>query len=515
MKQSSDKISNLPIAIIAVASHLYGFIIFGAVFWIDSKAYISLGYALGLENGLREFYTGVGIWFYSHIQPGVALIWLALENLPKSMHWPVLAVFQHAVGAGALFYFFSTINDYWPSRWNYVGCLVIAFLPFYQAAHNSLMTESLSSSLILMGLSLAMRIRRDISPDYRKLLLLAFILLLLAQFRSYFGLLLFGASLIALYRFLISNFRLSCILVLTLAISLLVFPAYRYLKTGLFWLPTLGMNKLKTGWGVNPLPTEEALKKLESFDFPDKLAPLARVNKGLSYSETADVALHWRATGLTDFEINRRALAAGTILANDTLWVSINRGFLALTSSGMLLPYCALSDEMIVSPGYSAKEMCAHMRWAYDFHSWLSVVDHRPIFEKFFGHEKATESFALPFDYISSQSMYEDTETYLAERKIWQRDPLGLGRINPDWFIISALLAMVLTSRDRKFFASMCAWVMIGNASVNFLAAVGNPRYGYFLFPLYSAFAFLGVAQFDCWLRSRRLVPTLSHRLWR
>lgn len=499
----SNRVSNTPLAIISIGLHCYSLIVFGGVFWIDSTAYVSLGQALIRENGLQYFYTGCGTWFYSHLQPGLPLLWLAIENLPNNLHWPILAIFQHSLGALSLYYFFSTLNNNWPSRWNYLGCGLIAILPFYQAAHNSLMTESVSSSLMLIGLSLALRMKNDTTLDREKLLLLLLTILLETQFRSYFGVLLFGASLISLYKFNISYLRTSFILAFCLAISVLAFPAYRYVETGAFWLPGLGMNKLQAGWWINPNPTKETLRKLERFDFPANLSPSTRTNKGLDYNEATSIALHWRKNGLTDQEINRRAVSAGELLANDSSRVFINRGLRALTSSGFVLPYCYLNPNTIVFPGYTAKMFCDHIMNTYVFHSWLSVDDHKAVFNNFFHRDTSKESFQKPFQEISSRSIYDDTREYINESKIWQKDPLRIGNIAPDWLIIFSLFSMTFTNRQQRPFSLMCAWLIIGNAYFNYLASVGNPRYGYFLFPIYIAFAFLGVSRIMNWLRAK------------
>jgi hypothetical protein len=503
MKLSNKEISNAPIALISIFSHLYAFIVFGAVFWIDSKAYVSLGYALAKTNGLNEFYNGIGTWFYSHVQPGLPLVWLAIDGLPIGWHWPTMAIFQHTLAATSLFYFFSTINFFWPSRWNYVGCFIVGFLPFYQAAHNSLMTESISSSLFLFGFSLVMRVRAGATLSYKKALLLAFVILSITQFRSYFGIFIFAIYLLPFRNFNNPDFRTSLILSLALVISILLFPFYRYLETGEFFLPSLGMNKLQTGWWSNPIPSRDVLRKLEDFDFPENFSPASRINKGLDYNEAAAIALHWRKNGLTDIEINNRASEAGSILANDSVQVFSNRILLALTSSGFTNAYCLINKQIIVFPGYSARKLCAHIKNVYKFHSWLSAVNQHSLFDEFFGEKLTDELFKHPFDTISSRFIHEDSEEYLSEFSLRRRDPLRLGKIAPDWIILISVLTMIITTSDRRFFALMCLFVMAGNAAVNFLAPLGNPRYGYFLFPLFIGFAFTGVPQVYCWLRSR------------
>lgn len=500
---SKRNISNTPIVFISACTHFYAFVVFGAVFWVDSKAYVSLAYALNQKDGLDIFYNGIGTWFYSHIQPGLPLVWLAIDALPISWHWPTLSIVQHILGAVSLYYFFSSINLYWPSRWNYVGCLIVGFFPFYQAAHNSLMTESISSSLFLLGFSLVLRTRADATVDYKKILLFGLVLLLITQFRSYFGILLFGVYLISMRNLKLKNIGVSLILSLIMILSILAFPSYRYLKIGVYWLPSLGMNMLQTGWRSNPNPTKEALQKIEAFDFPNNLLPDARINKGLDYNDVTDIALHWHQNGLTDIEINRMAIKAGSILANDTKLVLANRVLLALTSSGVTNAYCFIDEQRIVFPGYSAAQLCAHIKNVYIFHSWLAASDQHGLFDRFFNEQLSKGSFQIPFEIISSRLIYEDSKAYLSESKLWQRDPLMLGKINPNLFIFTSFFAMLVARGSRRFFSLMCIFVIFGNVLVNFYASLGNPRYGYFLFPIYIGFLFTGISQVWCWLKSR------------
>src|SRR4051812_4886839 len=86
----------LPFALTAGITHLYALLVFGAVFWIDAMPYAALGEAMVHPGGLRDFYSGIGIWFYSHLQPGMSAVWLLLDVLPVRAQWPVLAFAQHS-----------------------------------------------------------------------------------------------------------------------------------------------------------------------------------------------------------------------------------------------------------------------------------------------------------------------------------------------------------------------------------------------------------------------------------
>jgi hypothetical protein len=500
------------IALIAGTTHLYSLIVFGAVFWIDAAAYAGLGESLKSAEGLGGFYPGVGTWFYSHLQPGLALVWLGLELVPTTWQWPVLAVLQHALAGYALYEFFLTVHRRWPSRWNFLGCAFVGCLPFYQAAHNSFMTESISSSLLLIGLALALRISGEPAFAGRRLLALLAIVIAVTQFRSYLGLLLAGASAVLISGTKVPNRRVLALLCVAVMVGSLAFPVYRFSVTGHFWLPQLGVNKLQAGWWVNPVPTDRALEELRSFDFPEKLSPENTVNKGLDYDEATVVALHWRNAGLSDLEINSKAAAAGAVLANDSAKILLYRALQALTSSGMVLPYCLLEPTIIVFPGYTAQRLCDHMQAVYQFHSWLAHQNYRPQLESFFRTPPWQGPFSIPFGRIASEKLLRQSENYVTGTSLQLRDPLRLGKLPPDMLVLVAMAAMVASLlSDRRLFALACLVVILGNAAVSFAAPLGNPRYGYVLFPIYAAFVCFAITGLNRWLKNR-LVHRTAHQ---
>lgn len=498
------QVSDIPIALISIVGHIWALLTYGNVFWVDTKAYVSLGYALMTRNGLTTFYDGFGTWFYSHIQPGLPLVWLAINQLPRSLHWPVLALIQHTIAAAALYYFFSALNRHWPSRWNYAATLVIVLLPFYQAPHNSPMTESLSGSLFLIGLTLVLHMHKGERPDLWKALFLALIILMVTQLRSYFGVILFATSIISMFKFRVSAIPSLSGLALTLAVSLLAFPAYRFTQTGSFWLPTLGVNKLISGWWSNPAPSLDTLLVLEKYDFPPKLSPMLSFNNGLTAAQAVEIAQYWRTIGLSDREIDSRATEAGTVLANDTWAVISNRSLFALSSSGLTLHYCAMSTETIVFPQYSAAKMCAHVRQTYQYQSWLSEMDYLKRFDTYFHLTPSKPTEIEPFAEAAKLSIIEDSRDYVSSANPSTRDPLWFGKIPPDIFVVLALMSMALAGRERRIFSLIFATCILVNAAVCFTAPLGNPRYGYFLFPVYIGFAFMGAAQLNDWSRKKR-----------
>src|ERR1700721_74329 len=135
--------------VIIVGAHTLAFWSFGATFWIDSIAYVSLGDALFDPNKLRTFYDGIGRWSYSHLGPGTPLFWSGLQLLPTRLQWPTMAVLQHLMAALSCWSAFAWAIR--PCLLALCGVGVLSFLPFYESGHQMLMTESFASSLLLIA----------------------------------------------------------------------------------------------------------------------------------------------------------------------------------------------------------------------------------------------------------------------------------------------------------------------------------------------------------------------------
>ena len=482
------KFTELPqrwiIAAICVATHALAIPSFGAVFWIDAIHYANLGIAISKADGIAQFYQGIGTWFFSHLQPGLPVLGILVGMLPVDIQWLTLAVAQHALAAFACYFFFITIDRFWPSRWNFLGCFLLNALPSYQAAHGSFMTESLNSSLMLLGLSQAIRLVKQEVFQPKQFLRLLALLVLITQFRSYSGGVVVGAAFLVLYRhrLVFSRHTLACLFAIGAAAT--AYPTYRFALTGVFWLPTAGMNSLMAGWWVNPNPSASALRTLVAAPAPAALEAGNLVNRGLDYDDAIALGRYWQSLGMSDREINAMAQDLGSTLRNDGWGVRLNRVALGLASSGMVLPYCLAPDDVIVFPLYTAKQMCAHQRNTYLFQSWIALTNQKQLFQSFFELPSSMDGFA--FQQFAKSRLAESMKAYLTETPILAKDPLLMGRlVPPDIWVISGILSLLLLVRRERYLAVMCAWIVLSNFVVAYSFPLGNPRYAYALFPIY------------------------------
>lgn len=471
------------IALVCIFSNALAMASFGAVFWIDGADYANLALAIARPGGLLAFYDGVGSWTFSHLQPGLPLLAIALQVFPESWQWPALALLQHAIAAAAVFVFFSTLDRFWPSRWHVGGAVLLCFLPFYQASHSSFMTESLTSSLLLFGLAQSIALAREPEFSSRRLACLLVLVFLATQFRSYAGLVLAGSVLPALWihRAVFSRYSIAC--ALTLGIAVFAFPAYRYANTGSFWLPLGGLNSVVAGWWANPSPSAKVLEALAAFPAPPELQPARLAGKGLSYNDALALGRYWKQQGWDDLRIARTGQTMGDILRGDGARVQARRASQALVSSGSVLIYCAWPPEQIAFPEYTAARLCQHQRQTYLFQSWIDGSSKTLLFRSFFLSPPGPESSS--FHQEAKSRLATAMRPHLAEYVSGLQDPLRLGHVPPDVLLLAALASLVLLARREPAIAFIGSWLIATNFAVAFSFPFGNPRYAYALVPVY------------------------------
>lgn len=491
------------VALIA-ALHLYALLVFGATFWIDSRYYAALGEALRSAQGLADFYQQGGRWVLSHLQPGVPVLWLLLRALPENLQWPVLAFFQHAVAAVSMAYAWLTINRLWPSRFHLATALVLLLLPGYQAFHAALLTESLTSSLLLLGFAACLNIAFDNAPPGRRIVMVLAGLFLITQFRSYWGLALLLMLFVALFKRK-QLFTLWVPAALATAIAAaLVFPAYRFLETGAFFMPELGMNKLQCGLWVNPHPSDEAKQAFSEIPFPPTLSREDLLDKGLNMEGAVVLGRFWESSGLNNDDINKRAEQLGATLANDGFEMQIKRGIYGLASIGSILPYKLGDPKYEIMRGYDMRQMFDHQYHYHLWHAWILKSDYVREFNDFFGRDQ--KYTALIFEDIAGAGIRRAWEPYLSESSLRLRDPLLLGRAVPDvWLLLGILAALMLVFR-MPVVTVLVLCVLGGAYATAFLAPVGNPRYANPLIPIYLLTLSIAIGSY-------RQAPRLMHHI--
>jgi hypothetical protein len=470
---------------VIVAAHLYALIVYGAIYWIDQRDYVSLATSIGSSELMNEYYESIGTWVFSHLGVGTPLVWLAFQPLPTAWQWPALALFQHSLAAAVLIFAYDTLVRLWPSPLHLFFILALLVLPAYEAFHNALLTESCTSSLVLLGFSCCLRIALDKPKSARYIVLALTSLALVTQFRSYWGAILALMTFCALgaSRRVWSGWTIALILVSLCAAG--AFPVYRYLQIGSFFLPSGGINFLVSGSQVNPRPSGQVLAAFEGVELPESLPASKLIRDGITMEDAINIANYWRDEGLSNEAIVGRAGDLGKVLRNDGALVQFNRTLYGLTSIGMLMPYLAINPAQEVLRGWSASNFFAFVRDYYRWQTGAEEADYHREFVSFFAKEPSSSAF--PFADSSNASMRSVFEPYLTSSPLILRDPLKLGRVFPDVWAVTALVLSVLLARRSPIVPVLLLCAVLPAFGVAYMFPLGNPRYAIPLIPLYFA----------------------------
>ena len=466
------------LAAIVVGTHVYAIWAFGATFWVDSLAYVRLGQAIGSVGGLEAFYSGTGRWLYGHLQPGVPLTWLALSSLPDAWQWPVLVVFQRAAAAAAAIYVFRVVQSAWPSRWHLLAAAVLCFLPFYQAFHAALLTESLTGSLLLFAFGLALDLRPGrVWSSWRMGLLLA-VIVVTCQFRSYYGLVVAGyAGWVLVARGEFVSLR-QCAVVAALAAGVMAFPMYRLAATGTFFFPDGGFNNLLCALRANPKPSAAALAPLAQYPLPEGLDATTIGSKGLDYPDAVAIGRHWRDLGVDEAGISRRVREASAALLSDGPAVLLHRVAYGLASTGLILPIAAFPADHEPFRGLRTYALLRHEMGTYRWHAWLAREPYANAFQEFFAKPPLLPELA------AAQPALQPWGRWVTGRARGWRDPFAIGWLPPDVFVVGGLIAIWRLRNRCRDVSVLLAGTLVVSAAVAASFPLGNPRYAYPVIPL-------------------------------
>ncbi|GDX09526.1 hypothetical protein LBMAG57_12980 [Verrucomicrobiota bacterium] len=477
---ASQRRHTLWLAVIVIAAHAYAFWTFGATFWVDSTVYAGLGDCLFSPEKMGRFYDATGILVLSHVGAGEPAIWACAQFLPAGARWPAIAITQHALAAGATIFAFGNLQRWLPGIWNLAGAVLLSYLPFHQSFHNALLTESVSSSLFMIGMTLLLRIAHDPKPNRRDWAAFLAVVFAGTQFRGYLGVLLAAsAGIVLLWR--LPHFRWKSWLAL-LAVSLaaiVVFPVYRWACTGIFCSPSGGTNRLVCAAWTNPHPSPELLKTLSTLGWPGDPAAIFAADFG--YAEARDAGIAWRAEGLSYGEIDRRVGAMSRAIALDrpaAIFTHVRSG---LAGTGMItLAFAGSGAEPIhqhLSPAGQRRHQQSHYSWL----SWTEHHSYRSFGEQFF--TKPHVLFAGGDE--AQRELWAALEPHLRETHRGRRDPLRLGWLPLDVWALLGCLAMAVCIWRRPVLGLVLAAPIAGNFILMTAMPIGNARYVHPILPFY------------------------------
>jgi hypothetical protein len=482
------------ILLVILVSHLNALYTFGATFWIDSLGYTAIGDALLDPARLKSFYAGAGFWNFSHYGPGLPSFWFIMKLLPIAWQWPFLAIVQHLVAAASCWLAFAWSIP--PNALSLCGVALLSLLPFYESGHQMLMTESFTSSFLLIAVALAIRLTTKWSDRLFWLLLLD--MFLITQFRSYFGII---ASVLALLVLIWSTrWRSARVIAIPVAlgISMLAFPTYRLFLTGRFFLPSWGANSLYFALRADPEPSSNLLPAFEEEEFPPEYPAEQVLQKGLELLEVRSIIEYWTLKGLTDAQIKSRIDRLVSRLYSDGIRPTINRALFGLNSSGFTLPYKLGPATYRVTRG---KNLTEEWKFQLDYYRWFSWIDSGNYQASFNYFYRSPQRF-FPGFVETQKELLATLEPYVKYKPSYLRDPLLLGVLPVDVWCSFGIIGIVLLAVSNSRKLAILLMVPVGiNFVVTAASALPNVRYAYALIPIYFLAMVVGLEA----LRSKRV----------
>ena len=497
---ASQRRHTLWLAVIVIAAHAYAFWTFGATFWVDSAIYAGLGDSLFSPEKMASFYDATGTMMYAHIGPGEPALWAFARLFPLTAQWPVLALLQHALAAGATIFAFGNLQRILPGIWNLGAAALLSLHPFYQSLHNGLLTESASGSLLLIGITLLLSLLYAERPSRRIWVGLLATIFLAAQFRTYLNIVLTGAAaLILLWKKEAFRWHTWLGLVVVFVAASVAYPCYRWVCIGRYFNASGGTNGLVCAAWVNPRPTPALLEKLTAMGWPGD--PSAIFAEDFDYLKARDAGIVWQQQGIPFSGIVWRITAMQYAIVFDRPAVLTTAFRCALASSGMPLFGFAGSGDEPVYTHFPLAAVRKHERTYYLWQSWLEKTSYRPDGHAFFVSENA--SIGSP---AARRALWAALEPHLSDKSVRRRDPLRLGKLPIDIWAVLGWLGTALCILRLPVLGLVLGTPIAGIFLLMGAAPIANNRYSY---PLVSIWFLACAAAWGLYLgRKNAAVPT-------
>ena|GEM_PF-5436037 len=467
---------NILLIAIIVVGHLHAIFLYGTTFWVDSEAYIFLSKVFESAQKTQSIMVDPKLWLYTdHIPLGEPFIWYLVSKLPVSFIWPAMMLIQHIVGVLSQVYLFSTLNATRSSRLLIIPCLLMSFFPFYQAMHNSLMSEAISGACLLVGIAACLRLA--FAPRRRDNVYLA-LSGLGALFRVYLVVVPFFVLFI-LFVFRKMTFRRMVVTSGFCAIGLVLSPAWILYTTGQIWIPNLGMNAMwQHSVFASATPTT-VTAYVDTLPWPDETVKQRLFSGEFSRFDTIAVSNSWHEAGMTRKQSESVSRKIGALfLEQPGQWKRKINAALVCMGIPEVIRWLPINWQHRRQP--DRKQLYAHQVNSYRYFSWVSPSEPE-------------------YNSLSSLPFFHDGPEHLLFKEAWQpylnfssheraRDILGLSRVPLGlWALLGLGASIFMLSHGRilqfALFAGIFLLLFFSFYSVN----IPSIRYAYLAILLYFA----------------------------
>lgn len=486
LHSSTSRANALVLAFLVIALHAYFLWIFGATFWFDSMDYVNLGNEVVLpHSGPRFFYL-------QHQGVGEGFLWMQCVELLGERAWLGLAIVQHGLSVLATLWFCLTLSstESLPVRLGMPGAYLAALLltchPFLRAFDNSIMTESVAGSMLLLCLGAGIRLLDGQGRSNVAILVLAAVVG--TQFRSYLAPIAVGL-LVCVWLFrevgrapLRSTLGLG-VRTSSIALGALAFPVLRWLGTGFFFLPNFAFWSVPVAIENNPGLAADFFTGIEA-DLPSEMTAsrLEKLTtKPMNIYDWAQIAQEMMNRGAGLDETSRSFSQLASALRTESTDTIVNQ----LALPGMALGFTRY--DLLFSPDYRIRRAFDvrglaqfndfHYRWL----SWTISPDHSPWFRDYMKRYRQRPAYFPP----AHLDQYESVAPYLKVSGVRRKDPLGLVNVPPDVWLLAATLGLLVLLYRSPCVACLLAVPAVVSYFIMLACGIGGIRYFHLMMLVY------------------------------
>ena len=286
--------------------------------------------------------------------------------------WPALAALQGLLSAAAITYFVLSFRNRLGRAAQLAAVLLCGLHPYFAAFNAAALTESVSASILLVSIGIAIRAldgRLLLRASVTCLLLLSFVA---TQFRPYLGAVgVVAVALIVFQQRPRRQFALYLVTAAVFAAGVMAFPVYRAALGAGFFLPNVSALMLTHVSHVSWDLDQETAEILKPVVLNDGIRERLIGRGAFDYGDAKRVFDDLVSSGVPPAEARRRIAAAAWRVR--TLWFwSIERQLqLPLASIGLQIApaCCTLGREL--TRDLTGGGMIRHLRWYWRWNSGL------------------------------------------------------------------------------------------------------------------------------------------------
>jgi hypothetical protein len=366
--------------------------------------------------------------------------------------------------------------------WQLTAGVLICLHPYYMAFHNSPLTESLSSSALLVLIAAGMRIAQQ-SNAGTALLLFATAGALGVQLRSYNAA--YVLPCLAILILVCTEYRRRWVIAgvgLIVVGSLLVFPIYRWVRMGVFFLPNTDYLALPHALNINPHVSEPTLRMLERMPLPQGQSAQRIASQGLSYPIAAELGARLKSVGYSDAEARQAVKRIAWAIRTDSAAVLANQLRYGLLSVGC--PNLALlgTRDSEFLRGYTLGEYRDHVKYYLSWFAWTKFDNYLPVFDQYLA---IFEKNSITIDQVARNGLERFLRPFFVTRGPNLRDPLRHMSVPLEVWVFGWLAGIIIIVRRQQAGAALFVVAPVVSYFASLQVPIGDVRYAQPLIPLY------------------------------